>query len=324
VADWGSETPLDQVVRLTEAASRLVSFLWIPPDVASTLQRDSPFPEVLALNAAARRAKGEYIGRIDQDTLVGGRFLRTFFDLAEGRDPRGTALASSLWYANRRSIPYRFGVRCPPLEHVDRLVRLFGSWLPVGRVGSRPFWTYWVGIWLAHRDIWQEARGFDERLIYYNWMEVEMIRRLKRRYEVIVDLGAMIDYDFYHLEHVAPGTRPGTRHARKNTDLDWNAEPQTVDVNNELWGLAEYDLSTRMAAPFDRAPLPRPSPAAFLAIAAVAGAQMGMDGVVARVTSLWRTWHRRVARIGAVVRDQPVGTWLRTVASLWRTRRTEN
>jgi hypothetical protein len=35
-----------------------VSFLQIPPETARALQKESPFPEVLALNAAARRARG--------------------------------------------------------------------------------------------------------------------------------------------------------------------------------------------------------------------------------------------------------------------------
>ena len=66
---------MQEVLHLSPAAARIVSFLAIPPALARELQQDSPFPEVLAVNAAARRANGQYIGRIDQDTLVGKRFL---------------------------------------------------------------------------------------------------------------------------------------------------------------------------------------------------------------------------------------------------------
>ena len=61
VADWGSDIPLRDVLRLTPAAAQIVSFILIPPELARALQKDSPFPEVLALNAAARRARGLYI-----------------------------------------------------------------------------------------------------------------------------------------------------------------------------------------------------------------------------------------------------------------------
>lgn len=85
VADWGSDIPLGEALQLTPAASRIVSFMLIPPEIARPLQKDSPFPEVLALNAAARRARSTYIGRIDQDTLLGRRFLAVFFDIREHR-----------------------------------------------------------------------------------------------------------------------------------------------------------------------------------------------------------------------------------------------
>src|SRR5207344_1244533 len=87
VTDWGSDVPLREAVGLTPAAAGVVSFVTVPPTLAVALQGDSPFPEVLALNAAARRARGRYIGRIDQDTLVGERFLRWFFETVEREPP---------------------------------------------------------------------------------------------------------------------------------------------------------------------------------------------------------------------------------------------
>lgn len=91
-------------------AARIVSFIHVPGKLAATLQKDSPFAEVIALNAAARRVRGQYIGRIDQDTLVGETFLRTFFEWIEGdRDP-GFPLDSVVLFSNQRMIPYR--LRC--------------------------------------------------------------------------------------------------------------------------------------------------------------------------------------------------------------------
>ena len=61
---------------------------------------------------------------------------------------------------------------------------------------NREFWTYAVGIWLIHRDLWWECGGYDERFIYYNWMEVEMISRLRQRH-TLIDFGKVIGYDLY-------------------------------------------------------------------------------------------------------------------------------
>lgn len=240
VADWGSEIPLREVVQLGPAAAGMVSFVQIPPDIARELQKDSPFPEVLALNAATRRAEGEYVGRIDQDTLVGEKFLTTFFALYEGRQQLHVPLRSALLFANRRGIPYRFAVRCPSLDSVDRLIRLFADSLPVHR-HREPFWASYVGIWLAHRDVWFECRGYNEQFLYMNVMEVEMVMRLLQRYEV-VNIGDFVECAFYHLDHYPTTDMWAGHHRKVNPELDLDRPPKEVLVNNPHWGLAQYPI----------------------------------------------------------------------------------
>jgi len=90
ISDWGSEVPLSDMLNLVPEAKGRVKFVHIPPDVAQVEQKDSKFPEVIALNAAARRASGEYIGRIDNDTIVGREFFENFDNLLAKKD--------SLWF----------------------------------------------------------------------------------------------------------------------------------------------------------------------------------------------------------------------------------
>ena len=78
VSDWGSETSLREVLQLVPEAESHIKFVHIPKNIAIVEQKDSKFPEVIALNAAAKRADGEYIGRIDNDTIVGEEFFRKF------------------------------------------------------------------------------------------------------------------------------------------------------------------------------------------------------------------------------------------------------
>ena len=113
VADWGSEVPLRGASRLTSDAAAITSFVLVPPPLALELQGDSPFPEVLAMNTAARRASGEYIGRIDQDTLVGRRFLETFLRLYQGTEDLPVPLESALLFSQRRDVPYGSQRRAP-------------------------------------------------------------------------------------------------------------------------------------------------------------------------------------------------------------------
>ena len=250
VTDWGSDTPLREVLQLTERAARLVSFLEVPSVIARREQRDSPFPEVLALNAAARRARGDYIGRIDQDMLVGEGFLRFFFDAREGRVDLDIPLDRGVFFANRRGIPYRFVQQQPSAAHLDRFVARFGRTLQV--FDDSPwypgiFWASFVGIVLLHRSLWHEAGGYDESLIYMNHMEIELVARLRQRLPV-VDLGALVDHDFYHLDHYPPGSWWAGDHRRVNElpDID-SAAVRPLHPNGTDWGLRHLRLET---APF--------------------------------------------------------------------------
>lgn len=248
VADWGSDTPLREVVELSPAAARMVSFILIPPGIARDLQQDSPFPEVLALNAAARRAGGEYIGRIDQDTLVGKRFLQYFFELYEGRQQLDVPLTSALLFANQRMVPYRFTVRCPSLWAVDKYINCFGRFLKTQLTSGTPFYLYSVGIWLVHRDLWNECGGYDERMIYMNDMEVNMITRLMKNYTV-VNMGKLVDYSFYHLEHYHPLVpRRSSTHRMINPAPPF-AEPDAINPNGIVWGLVQYPFEKLLYSP---------------------------------------------------------------------------
>ena len=77
VSDWGSEIPLREVLQLVPEAESRVKFVHTSKDISIIEQKDSKFPEVIVSNAAARRASGEYIGRIDNDTVVGEEFFKS-------------------------------------------------------------------------------------------------------------------------------------------------------------------------------------------------------------------------------------------------------
>lgn len=318
VADWGSEIPLSEVLELTHEAVALTSFVWIPPAVASQHQGDSAFPEVLALNAAARRVRGEYIGRIDQDTLVGKRFLSFFFDLYENRKELPTNLESSLLFANRRDIPYRFSVRCLPLTEVQKLIGLFGASMKVRTLSDRPFWTCWVGIWLLHRNLWNECGGYDESLIHYNWMETDMIVRLSQKYQV-VDLGELVNYDFYHLEHYHPRMVLVSRnHPKKNQPIDPSGV-RTFRPNQDDWGLNRSDLEISKAEVRDTIDPKSKIPFGLLLV--LTAFQIAYDKVVQVWTKPYKVFSRRTTLAKKTVSGHALGSWPGLLLKLWLQKR---
>jgi hypothetical protein len=242
VSDWGSRVPLRDVVRLVPEARRVVRFVTVPFDLAEELQGDSRFAEVIALNAAARRARGSYIGRIDQDTLVGRRFLEWFFAAVDqGAD--GFNMERAVMISNRRRIPYHFAVRCPPLPVVERYVDVFGRWLPrVPRGFSGHYWECYIGILLVPRALWQECGGYDESYIYYGLMEIDLFLRLRTRYAG-VDLGAILGEDFLHLDHVPSWILARADRGAINPVLrTLESPPPDYCPSGPWWGLASHDL----------------------------------------------------------------------------------
>jgi hypothetical protein len=302
VSDWGSEFPLRDRLELTPQAARIVRFLTIPPDVARAEQKDSPFPEVLALNAAVRRASGEYVGRIDQDTLVGRRFFEIFFWLRE-KQRLLVPLESTVMISNRRGIPYRFAVRRPSLWAVERYLDWRGNSLSLHDRPPQPeacyFYLVFIGVYLMHRDIWEHCRGFDESFIYMDHMETDLTLRLSTGYHVI-DLGAIVDHSFYHLDHEHPWvSRSRSRdHRNANPLRSLDEMPPEVVPNSATWGLARYPFEllplAAGAQPVAESALARAMRRpAFLGLWLASSAQTLFDPfILAVATQLWRSYHR--------------------------------
>ncbi len=319
VTDWGSEVPLRDVVRLTPAAARLTRFIQVPPADARKLQRDSPFPEVIALNAAARRARGLFVGRIDQDTLIGPRFLRHFMGLVDGTVPCDSPVHESLFFSNHRRVPYAFASMCPPLRHIDRFVRQFGRFFQNDHTNPRaPFYSAGVGIWLLPRAIWAECGGYDERMIYMNLMEVRMVERLTSKYPLI-DLGRQLGYDFYHLEHYHPASvRRSSSHRMTNVKQTY-ANAQAFRQNDDNWGLANWPFvaeAGRGSAPSAELPF---EPYTRLLLRLVP--RLFRDGAVRRhatakreLATLGEHWGRRVSVGWSVLRREPPWRWRHALA----------
>jgi hypothetical protein len=250
LVDWGSTVPLREALHLTPAAAACVQFLYVSQEIIAEVSGDSKYAEVLALNAAAKRAKGTFVGRIDQDTVMNANFVSQLFDILERRTPLPVAPEQAMFLSNRRQIPYRFASRSPSLWCTLQFVRLFGPRLPI--MFPQPpetFYQSYVGIWLLHRDLWNIARGLDEQMIYMNWMEVDMYLRLQPKF-TLVNLGELVGHSLYHLDHVHPfhGWHWRDVNRKTNPRRDFAHLPPSNEPNDQDWGLARYQLPLEFAA----------------------------------------------------------------------------
>jgi hypothetical protein len=245
VSDWGSEIPLRDVLQLVPEAEGRVKFVHTPEDIAIIEQKDSKFPEVIALNAAARRASGEFIGRIDNDTIVGEKFFRKFAKLHQKNPTDKLDIKDSFLFVERRSVPYRISRISLPLSLISAFINLFRGFFKVesAKEWGREFWWSPVGIMMFHRDIWNATQGYDERLIYWGWMEGDLALRLGQKHQV-VEFSKYVGHDFYHLEHysnlVEYKDRNGTATPRKKNPVI--TENLNYKTNEPNWGLFDHDL----------------------------------------------------------------------------------
>lgn len=250
VTDWGSRKPVSHAVQLSSTAARLTKFIAVSEELAENYNDDSPFAEVYPINVAARRANGLFIARIDQDTLVTKDFLCHFFEHADGSKPALFDITKSMLFAARRQIPKHYIETKSPLSKIDGFIKSFGKYSPPEE--TSPFYAAAVGIILAHRDIWNKVGGYDERLIYYWWMDIDFSVRVKSIYSVI-DIGRAWGHDFYHLEHYQfMGRQKKPR--RLNSIWAKSDTPRPINPNNSSWGLSDHSFAINQYTNPDDAP----------------------------------------------------------------------
>ena len=250
VADWGSKVPIASVVELTERAAAITSFIHVSPALAGQLQQDSPFAEVYALNVAARRSKGEYIGRIDQDTLVTEDFFKSFFDAVEGKTDPGFEIEKTYMFAARKQLPYSYVKQKPDIHLIDKCIKRYRSWIFSEEL-KFCHWASPVGILMMHRDMWDDIGGYDERLIHYWFTDVDLATRLLKKYN-IVNIGKAFGYHFFHLEHMTPGFRFRHSHRKLNPEWSKSFDKPVLNPNGPDWGMNQYNL---VRAPLSNEPV---------------------------------------------------------------------
>ena len=260
LTDWASPEsngPLRHCLKLNSSISQILKIVEVPPSIASRYQRNSPFSEVHAMNVGFRKMSGQYFGRIDQDTLIGERFIKWFYNEYQVADygfswPRvlfsGRRNLNEIQSENyktylyddksSRSIeichPNNFYSRVHPRNPKNRLLFYGGA----------------VGILIVDRKLYEKTKGFNEEFIYMNNMDTELLNRLRQE-GPFYDLGLKCDGDFYHLHHTRADGASGT-HQQPHDDCEAGCRPTNPDLirresipnSNPLdWGLNSEELS---------------------------------------------------------------------------------
>lgn len=237
VADWGSEVPLWQVLDLTPEARKLTKFMIVPPGLAAECNKDAIFPAGFPSNAAARRSTGKYLMMADADAYFPlASMSKLLWHLRSG-SLHNYRLNESFFWGSKFHVPQDFVKQDPGLEQVD--AHIASNWLSYRReiVSKTQFSGAGVAL-LMHRDMWFATRGWDERLIYWGWNDIDWHKRLCSRY-VWDDLECH-GLPIFHLEHYAD--RFKTHEQENPRKYNPREEPTSFAPNPDNWGLNDYTL----------------------------------------------------------------------------------
>ena len=246
--DWNSEIPIvnnPQIDKWLQETNYNLKVLEVPPELAQKIT-DSKLSEVHGLNAAARRANGHFIIRIDQDCVVGDEIFEFICKNCK-EDPN---LYNTVWWCTRRNTTlkqYRDFIKDPETflaKNAEKTKSMMCKKNPTYQNLG-----YHVGILGVPKNIWIEHKGFNEQLVYYGTMELELFPRLKEKNASITYLNEWLRMQnpVYHIWHKNYLMQKDRKYNTHIFHLDEKNNIYKLKPNDENWGLAHFDLNIAVA-----------------------------------------------------------------------------
>jgi hypothetical protein len=162
-----------------------------------------------------------------------------------------------------------------------------------------------------------------------DFMEFDIVMRLAMQ-NTFVNIGEIVDYDFFHLDHSHPRKPLRFGRSRKsNPARTIDNPPDQINPNGENWGLIQYPLEV-LPYPVEQVAVNEARPVrswlawlAFISTLFISGVQMAGDSVIPSVGRIWwiflapSTWKNRAQVIRETVSRQPVLSWPRLLVTRW-------
>lgn len=240
LCDWNSDVPLADVLDLDPASRRIARFVRVPPEIARPVQKDSSFPYAIVQNVGIRRSRGSFIAQTDSDILYSPQALENLLGILAERARIEVPIHRALFVASRRQLPFAVSLKCPPPEEIDRYLALYGNMLKLDRLSLGLLAP--SALTLMHRTLWEACGGYDERLIHWEWMDIDLYLRVTQRYAWF-DL-SNFGVSLYHLEHY-----PSEDRLRQRKTNPWTVPQEFRNKNTADWGLWDQPLSIQTLSP---------------------------------------------------------------------------
>jgi len=237
ITDWGSQVPLWKSLQLSSDARKNSRFIVVPPELSKIYELDSIYPASYPANTAARRASGEYLLHSDADAFMPlDSLCRLLYCLKVGR-VNDYSLDDSFFWASKYHIPNTLIEMNPSLDAIEE--HISKNWQNYVREGVNKELFQGSGVCLLmKREMWFETRGWNEKLIYWGWNDIDWHTRLasKYRWEDLELQGMKV----FHLEHYKDRFGDYTKELQRK--FNDPVPPTCIAPNPENWGLADHYL----------------------------------------------------------------------------------
>jgi len=230
--DWCSDGPsladeltIDRTGRLKHIRVTREDLLNIDPSLI-----ELPIVEVLGRNIGIARASSDWI-------------VSSNIDIMPTRLDTRTLDKNKIYAVSRRNVPIEFTLNA--IESFDEFLvssknlfqqapRINGEW-----AGRKDPWSLTVccgDFQIAHRDLWEKMRGFEESMIYRDCADTNIMKKGC----IYGDGAELIDLDVFHLDHDGHYLSVGGV-SIKNSWEDF-VENFSETANSHAWGLADYEF----------------------------------------------------------------------------------
>ena len=236
VTDWNSDVPLHKVLELVPEAKEITKFISVPKSIAEAAQKDSNYPDSIVANTGIRRASGEFICQTGSDIIFTASTLNAMLNVIEGKYSDIPVKKTNM-SGGRRHIPNGIVQRRLPLLEFESYINRNAAYFPEERGAAGHAAP--ANLMLMHRDLWHQCRGFDERLIYWGFNDIDLTLRITARY-------GFVQLEHYgvnalHMEHwTKPRDYSPEKMFRKLNPVN-NLVPEFAP-NSNGWGLGDFEI----------------------------------------------------------------------------------
>lgn len=237
VVDWASERPLSRDVPLAPAARRITTFLQVTPEIVGSRYGTVRWIPTCAVNVGVRRARGELIFFTDSDCLWSESAMSTLGRLLRGEIALPAPIRDLFCYVRRYQVPWATVQRRPHLDEWRRLVAVLIAGMSSERASASCLGGFSAGQ-LMHRDLWFEAKGYDESLDRpWGWSDNDLMLRVSQRHPWLDVSG----YGFFglHMEHWPTAE---LRYARDSSTTNPMVIRNVPATNAPYWGLGDVEI----------------------------------------------------------------------------------